>query len=133
MKAPNVNRINPNDLGAIGEELRAFLVNLNNFMVQVVNGLSGNITFKENINCEIKKVTIPLNPFGVQKFKLNKLKDVPSAVILANIKKVSPAATTTGAGAVSIEWDSNGDVVFINAVNGTFSAGALYELTFVIF
>lgn len=133
MKIPSVNRINPKDLGQIGEQLRTFLINLNNFMVQVVAGLSGNLTFEENIQCEIRTLTISLNPFSVQKFKLNKLKKVPSAVLLSNIKKVSPQATTTGAGAVTIEWDSNGEVVFLNAVNGTFSAGALYELTFVIF
>ena len=133
MKPPSVNRINPNDLGEIGEKLRNFLLNLNNFTVQVVNGLNNNLTLEENITCEIKQVTLALNPFTVQKFKLTKLKTVPSVILLGNIKKVSPAATTTGAGAVTLEWDSNGDSVFLNAVNGTFSAGALYQLTLVIF
>ncbi len=133
MKPPSVNRINPNDLGEIGEKMRTFLTNLNNFTSQVVNGLSGNLTFEDNITCEIRQVTLSLNPFTVQKFRLNKLNKVPQVILLGNIKKVSPSATTTGAGAVTIEWDSNGNDVFLNAVNGTFSAGALYQLTLVIF
>ncbi|HMY90891.1 MAG TPA: hypothetical protein PLM85_09605, partial [Nitrosomonas sp.] len=104
MKPPSVNRINPNDLGEIGEKLRNFLTNLNNFTVQVVNGLNNNLTFEENITCEIRQVTLVLNPFTVQKFRLTKLKTVPFVILLGNIKKVSPAATTTGAGAVTLEW-----------------------------
>ncbi len=133
MKPPSVNRFNPNDLGEIGEKLRNFLTNLNNFTVQVVNGLSNNLTLEENMRSEIKQVTLALNPFTVQKFKLTKLKTVPTVILLGNIKKVSPAATTTGAGAVTLEWESDGEHVFLKAVNGTFSAGALYELTLVIF
>jgi hypothetical protein len=133
MKAPNVNRINPYDLGEIGLKLKSFLTNLNNFMIQVAQGFANNITFEENIHCEIKTVTFSLNPIVVQKIKLNKLNHPPSCVLLGSIKQVSPELTVMASGAVSLQWSSNGEDVFIHQVDGTFVANALYKLTLVIF
>ena len=132
MKPPSVKRITANDLGDFGQKLAPFLNQFNNFSQQVVDLLSGNLTLRDNIQSEIIIYTGILNPFVKEKILLTSLKSVPQCVILGKIIQVNPSALMVGSN-VTIEWDTDGKYIFLNLVNGTFTANAVYQLNLLVF
>lgn len=132
MKPPSVKRITASDLGEFGQKMAPFLNQFNNFSQQVVDLLSGNLTLRDNIQSEIIIYTGILNPFVKEKILLTSLKSVPQCVILGKIIQVNPSALTVGSN-VTIEWDTDGKYIFLNLVNGTFTANAVYQLNLLVF
>jgi hypothetical protein len=131
MRPPSVKRITVQDLGEFGLKLAPFLTQFNNFSQQVVDIFSGRVGV-DNIDMEIATTSLVLNPFTPVKISMKKINVIPSIVLIGKINQVNPAAKTIGTN-YSLEWETDGETITINKVNGTFVANAVYKMNLLIF
>lgn len=111
MKLNTINRIRREDLPKAPEWIDPIINILNNFIEQVYSAFNKDITFSENINCQIKTVLIKYTDFP---YKFNcTLKVKPSCVFLGKVEKKSGAHETI-TNATSIDWlyDAGNIVVY---------------------
>ena len=132
MKPPSVKRITASDLGDFGVKLAPFLNQFNNFSQQVVDLFSKGLNLSDNVESQLIIYTGNLQPFIQQKIRISGIRSTPQCVILAKIKQVNPPALTTGT-TVSIEWETDGEYIYLTAVNGSFIADTVYQLNLLVF
>lgn len=101
---------------------------INSFMQEIINGLNKKLTFKENMDCEIKEVIID----GSYPVKTSWERDSkPTGLWMTNIRRVDGADTNLSEG-ITIEWSYSNGVININNVVGlSASATDKYTLTII--
>lgn len=126
-KLPNQKRILREDLKEAPNWIERLITPLNSFMESVYYALNKNITFNENIACQIKTINFTtnsdystaspvVNGFTQLQFRHSLRTRPQGVIIMQTIKKESSYVAITEA--VTLDWYENNGIIYINYISG---------------
>lgn len=135
-RLPNQKRIMREDLQDAPSWIDRLLFPLNSFMESVYYALNKNITFNENIACQIREITFTTpstygvgSPVGVDFDEIrfsNQLRTVPQGVIIMQLN-ITNSVDTPLYTAQSLHWYHDDGIIYIPYISGL-SASTDYTL-----
>ena len=134
MKLPTAKRILREDVKGIADQIGPVIDTLNSFMETVYQAMNRNMTFHENIRCQVKEIpyrTPSTYPAGVEKTKfLSELK--VKATGLWPVFAVDKSDYSPAAGPVYIPWVEDDGEIVISTITGL-EASKIYTIRLIVF